>query len=195
VPVKRRTFLATSALSVASLSGCLGDTEYRITNTAAEASLEGLTLSVDLAAAEATIEHPAALTLALENTADEPIRIRSFGVWPFGVLALAPSTTPGEDTWKTILFSPSYETADRVEADRGGSSLSLDGTPIIRPLDPGESVSRRYELRGDDLPRAGTHYIVQRFDGRASQYSRDDDWKTLEYQIRLTIEEKRRLPM
>lgn len=193
--MKRRAFVATSTLSVAGLSGCLGDAEYRITNTAAETPLEGISLSVGLAVADATIEHPAALTLTLTNTADEAIRIRSYGVWPFGVLALAPSPTPGEDTWKTTLFSPSYETTDRVEVDRGGSSMSLDGTPITRSLNPGESVSRRYELRGDDLPRAGTYYVVDNFDGRASQYSRDTDWDTLEYQLRLSIEEQGKLPV
>jgi hypothetical protein len=73
--------------------------------------------------------------------------------------------------------------------------MSLDGTPITRPLNPGESISRRYELRGDDLPSAGTHYIVEKFDGRDSRYSRGEDWETLEYQIRLRIEEKRRLPL
>jgi len=193
--MKRRTFLTASTLSIAGLSGCLGDTEYRITNTATETPLDSLSLSVRLAVADATIEHPAALSLTLENTADDPIRIRSYGVWPFGVLALAPSPTPGEDTWKTTLYSPSYEASTRVEVDRGGSSMSLDGTPITRPLNPGESISRRYELRGDDLPSAGTHYIVEKFDGRDSRYSRGDDWETLEYQIRLGIEEKRRLPM
>lgn len=193
--MKRRTFLATSTLSVAGLSGCLGDTEYRITNAATEVSLEGLSMSVRLASANATIERPAALTLALENTGEEPVRIRSYGVWPFGVLALAPSPTPGEDTWKTTLFSPSYEATDRIEVGRGGSSLSLDGTPITRALEPDETVTRRYELRGDDLPRAGTHYIVDKFDGRAPRYSSGDDWKPLGYQIRLSIEEKQRLPV
>jgi hypothetical protein len=193
--MKRRTFLATSALAVAGLSGCLGDTEYRITNVATEVSLEGLSMSVRLASANATIERPAALALALENTGEEPVRIRSYGVWPFGVLALAPSPTPGEDTWKTTLFSPSYEATDRIEVGRGGSSLSLDGTPITRGLEPGQTATRRYELRGDDLPRAGRHYIVDKFDGRAPRYSRGDDWKPLGYQIRLSIEEKQRLPV
>jgi len=193
--VKRRTFLTASALSVASLSGCLGDAEYRITNTAAETSLPLVSLSVDLPVTDATIEHPAALTLTLENTVDDPLRIRSYGVWPFGVLALAPSPTPGEDTLKPTLFSPSYETTDRVEVSRGGSSLSLDGTPITRLLAPGERVSRRYELRGDDLPGSGTYYVVQNFDRRASRYSAGDDWKPLEYRIRLSIEEKQRLPI
>ena len=193
--MKRRTFVTASTLSIAGLSGCLGDTEYRITNTAMEASPDPFSVSVRLAVTDASIEHPAALTLTLENTADDQIRIRSYGSWPFGVLALAPSPTPGEDTRRTTLFSPSYETTDRVEVDRGGSSLSVDGTPITQPLDAGESVTRRYELHGDDIPNAGTYYIVEKFDGQASRYSRDDDWRTLEYQLRLSIDEKRRLPM
>ncbi|TKX76762.1 hypothetical protein EXE53_30130, partial [Halorubrum sp. SD626R] len=129
------------------------------------------------------------------NTADEPIRIRSYCSWPFGVLALAPSPTPGEDTRRTTLFSPSYETTDRVEVNRGGSSLSVDGTPITRSLDADESVTRRYELRGDDLPNGGMYYIVEMFDGRASRYSRGDDWRTLEYQLRLSIDEKEQFPI
>ena len=78
--MKRRTFLTASTLSIAGLSGCLGDTEYRITNTATETSPDSLSLSVRIAVAGATVEHPAALTLTLENTADDPIRIRSYGV-------------------------------------------------------------------------------------------------------------------
>lgn len=193
--MKRRTFVTASTLSIAGLSGCLGDTEYRITNTAMEASPDPFSVSVRLAVTDATIEHPAALTLTLENTADDQIRIRSYGVWPFGILALAPSPTPSEDRWETTLFSPSYETTARVEVDRDGSSMSLDGTPITRSLDAGESVTRRYELRGDDLPSAGTYYIVEKFNERASRYSRGDDWKPLEYQISVSIDEKRRLPI
>jgi hypothetical protein len=193
--MKRRRFLTAGALSMAGLSGCLGDTEYRITDSTGESPTTGISTTVRLVAAEATIEHPAALALSLENTADEPVRIRSYGVWPFGVLALAPSPAPDEGTWKTTLFSPSYETSDRVEVDRGGSSMSMDGTPITRPLEPGRTVSRRYELHGDDLPRAGRYYVVQRFDERASRYSTGDDWKLLRYRVRLDIEEKRRLPV
>lgn len=193
--MKRRTFITASVLPIAGLSGCLGDTEYQITNTAIETSLNPLSLSVRLAVADATIERPAALRLTLENTADEPIRIRSYGSWPFGVLALAPSPTPGEDTRRTTLFSPSYETTDRVEVNRGGSSLSVDGTPITRSLDADESVTRRYELRGDDLPNGGMYYIVEKFDRWASRYSRGDDWRTLEYRLRLSIDKKGRLPI
>jgi hypothetical protein len=131
----------------------------------------------------------------LENDGDEPIRIRSYGVWPFGVLALAPSPTPGESAWKTTLFSPSYEASDRVEVDRGGSSMSMDGTPITGTLGPEETVSRRYELRGDDLSHAGTHFVVEKFDGRASEYAVEDGWEPLDYRIRLTIEETGRLPV
>jgi hypothetical protein len=145
--------------------------------------------------ADATIEHPAALTLTLENTGDEPVRIRSYGVWPFGVLAVAPAPTPGEDAWTTTLFSPSYEATDRVEVSRGGSSMSMDGTPVTRMLDPGETVNRRYELHGDDISRAGTYYVVENFEGRASSYSMGNGWKSLEYRVRLTIEEKERLPV
>lgn len=61
--------------------------------------------------------------------------------------------------------------------------------------DAGESVTRRYELGGDDLPSAGTYYIVEKFNERASRYSRGDDWKPLEYQISVSIDEKRRLPI
>jgi|GEM_PF-954731 len=192
--MKRRTFVA-GTLSIAGLSGCLGDTEYRIIDTAVESASEPLSVSVHLAAADATIEHPAALTLSLENTGDESVRIRSYGVWPFGVLAVAPSSTPDEETWRTTLFSPSYEATDRVEVGRGGSSLSLDGTPLTRTLEPDDTVSRRYELRGNDLPRPGTYYVVERFESKATRYARADEWEPLEYRVRLHIEKNSRLPM
>lgn len=193
--MNRRTFLAAGTLSITGLSGCLGDTEYRITETAVEESLESLSLSVHLTVANATIEHPAALVLTLENSGDEPVQIRSYGVWPFGVLALAPSPTPDEDAGTTTLFSPSYESSDRVDVSRGGASMSMDGTPMTRTLEREETVNRRYELRGDDLPRTGTYYVVEMFDGRTSRYSLNDGWNPLEYRIRLTIDEKKQLPL
>lgn len=193
--MKRRDFLAVGTLSVVGLSGCLGDTEYRLTEITAEDSAGPLSVSGRLAVTDATIEHPAELVLTLENTGDETVRVRSYGVWPFGVLAVASSPTPDDETWKTTLFSPSYEATDRVETSRGGGSMSMDGTPITKRLGVGETVSRRYELRGDDLSRAGTYYVVERFDGRASQFQTDTDWEMLDYRLRVEIEQKTRVPL
>ena len=193
--MKRRDFLMAGALSITGLSGCLGDTEYRLTEIATDDSAGPLSVSGRLAVADATIEHPAELVLTLENAGDKPVRIRSYGVWPFGVLAVASSPTPDDETWKTTLFSPSYEATDRVEASPGGASMSMDGTPITKPLGAGATTTVRYELHGDDLPRAGTYYVVEKFDGRASEFATGDDWQMLEYQARLEIEQRRRLPL
>lgn len=189
--MKRRAFLGASGLAVTGLSGCLGDTEYRVAEAAAENSPEPLSVSVTLAVPTATVEHPAELAFTLENAADEPVEIRSYGVWPFGVLALAPSPTPDENAWTTTLYSPSYEASDRVEVRPGRSGMSLDGRPLTRALDPGASVSGRYVLHGDDLPRPGTYYVVE----KSSAYRTGEEWTPLDYRIRTVVAERGRLPL
>ena len=188
--MKRRAFLTVGMVSVASLSGCLGDTEYRVSEAVSETSPEPLSISVRTAVSEAVIEHPAELVFSVENTSDEPVRIRSYGVWPFGVLSIASSSTPGENERRITLTSPSYESTDRIRVSHGRSEISLDGTPITRTLNPGEQVSSRYEVHGDDLWRADTYFVVDNFEHRASLYSTNDEWMPLDYQIRLTIDEK-----
>lgn len=190
--MKRRTFLAASTVSIAGLSGCMADTEYRVTKATTEMSTDPLVMSVERTVKDATIEHPAELTFTLENTGDEPVRIKSYGVWPFGMLGLLDS--PGGDDYmtKTGLYSPSYETSDRVEVKPTGMGMS--GEPLTRTIKPGKLVSRRYELDGDDIYRAGTYYVVPRFDDRPSSYTTGDSWSTLDYRLQLDIEKKERLP-
>ncbi|WP_363465343.1 hypothetical protein [Halogeometricum borinquense] len=191
--MKRRAFLAASTLSIAGISGCLGDTEYRVTEMTTKELTGPLSVSVDLTAANAVIEHPAEFTLMIENTGDDPVRIRSYGVWPFGILSLAQSPNPGEGEWRTTLFSPSYKTSDRVEVKPNGMSLSSE--PLIRALESGETVTRQYKLHGADLSSAGTYYTVPDFDGRGSSHTTGDDWTPLDYHAKLTITEKKRLPL
>lgn len=191
--MKRRAFLTVGIVSVASLSGCLGDTEYRVTEAVSDTSPEPLSISARTAVSEATIEHPAELVFSVENTSDEPVRIRSYGVWPFGVLSLTSSSTPGDDERRITLISPSYESTDRVQVSHGRSSISVDGTPITRTLNPGEQVSSRYEVHGDDLWRADTYFVVDNFERRAPMYSTNEEWMPFNNQIRITIDEKSRV--
>jgi hypothetical protein len=193
--VKRRAVLSTGVAAAAGLAGCLGETEYRITGASADAAPAPLSVSVRVVDADATVEGPAAVVLSLANDGADPVRVRSYGVWPFGVLALAPSPTPGDRGRPTRLFSPSYAASDRVEVGRGGASVSMDGTPLRRTLAAGERVERRYELHGEDVQGSGTWYVVQNFDGRASGYATGDDWTRLDYRVRLGIEAIGRLPV
>lgn len=193
--MKRRAFLATSALSVAGLAGCLGDTEYRVTNTTVESSTAPLALSARITTPRAVIEHPAALELTLENEGEQPIRIRSYGIWPFGVLSIAPSPTPDEDQYDTKLYSPAYEESDTVEVGPGRASMRVDGEPLTRTLEAGASASTTYRLYGSDLPRPGTYYIVQSFEGNESEYSTGDGWMTFDPRVAVTIEEVSQLPL
>lgn len=193
--MKRRAFLATSALSMASLAGCLGDTEYRVTNTTVESSSGPLTLSVRITTPRAVIEHPAALELTLENEGEQPIRIRSYGIWPFGVLSIAPSPTPDEDQYDVKLYSPAYEESDAVEVGPGRASMRVDGEPLTQMLEAGASASTTYRLYGSDLSRPGTYYIVQSFGGNESEYSAGGEWTTFDSRIAVTIEEVSQFPV
>lgn len=191
--MKRRTLLTTGALSLAGLAGCLADAEYRITNTTVESSSGPLALSVRITTPRAVIEHPAALEFTLENQSKQPIRIRSYGVWPFGVLSLAPS--PDENQFDINLYSPAYETSDAVEVGPGRASMSVNGEPLTQMLEAGASTSTIYHLHGDDLSRPGTYYIVQSFEGNESEYSIDDEWTTFDPRIAVTVEEVSQLPL
>lgn len=192
--MNRRQFLAASTLSVAGLSGCLGDTEYRVTDATTTDSMDSLAISATVATPGATIEYPAVLALTLENTAEDPVQVRSYGVWPFGVLALAPVPDPDEDTWKTTLFSPAYDESDHVEVSRRGASMSVDLAPIERMLDAGEATSTRYTLRGDDVTRTGPQFLVPKYDDYDSQYATDGDWTAFDYEGTVTVTEQSRLP-
>lgn len=139
-----------------------------------------LVLSVRITTPRALIEHPAAIELTLENRGEQPIRIRSYGVWPFGVLSLAPSPTPDENRYDVELYSPAYEDSDAVEVGPGRASMSVDGEPLTRTLEAGTSVSTVYKLYGSDLSRPGTYYTVQSFEGNESEYSIGDEWTTLD---------------
>ena len=187
--------MTAGALALTGLSGCLGDTEYRLSDVAVESSPDALNIGVTAPVPRATIEHPAAIELSLENATEESVRIRSYGVWPFGVLALAPTPTPTEDTWTTTLFSPAYEQSDRVDVKRGGAGMSMSGDPITRVLDPGDTVKQRYELHGEDVTRAETYFVVPNFEDHASHFATSNDWQSLDSRIRVAVEAESTLPL
>lgn len=66
---------------------------------------------------------------------------------------------------------------------------------MTQTLTQGEPASRRYELRGDDLPRADTYYVVEKLEGQVSGCSMGDDWKPFEYRVQRTLDTKERLPL
>ncbi|ELZ95952.1 hypothetical protein C440_06667 [Haloferax mucosum ATCC BAA-1512] len=190
--MNRRTFLAASTLSIAGLSGCIADTEYRITETTASTSIDSLDFSVVTEESDVTIEHPAELVFTLENTGDDPIKIKNYGVWPFGVVGLVQTPDSDEYSGSTRLSSQSYETSDRVEVNPSG--MTIDGDQIMQTLESGERVRETYRLHGEEIWSEGTYYVDPSFPNRQPSYAIDDDWKTFEYQTEVRIEAKERLP-
>ncbi|RDI69887.1 hypothetical protein [Halopelagius longus] len=193
--MKRRAVLATGALSLVGLAGCLGDTEYRVTDATVESSPGPLALSVRITTPGAVIEHPADLELTLTNQGERPVQIRSYGVWPFGALSLTTSSTSDENRLDVHLYSPAYEESDSVEVGPGRASMRVDGEPLTRTLDAGASATTLYHLYGDDLSRPGTYYVVQTFDGNESEYSTGNEWTTFDPRVAVTIEEVSQLPL
>ncbi|ELZ88988.1 hypothetical protein C453_00730 [Haloferax elongans ATCC BAA-1513] len=191
--MKRRTFVTASALSIAGLSGCIADTEYRIAETTARTGIDLLDFSVRTEVPDATIKHPAEFVFELENTGNDPVGIKNYGVWPFGLIAVHQSPDADTSIAPGKLSSQSYETSDRVDVKPTG--MGLDGTPITQTLEPGERVHETYQLHGEEIRGEGTYYVVPYFDDNLPSYAIDGDWTTFEFQCEIRIEAIERLPL
>lgn len=186
--MKRRMLLATGGLSIAGVAGCLGDSAYRVTEAAVETVSGPLALAVQVDRSRVTIEQPAALSFTLTNTADEPVRIRSIGVWPFGVLGVSESQTELVTPLDPQLFSPAYAESDRVTVGPTSHSLSIAEEPVVESLPSDEEVTETYTLPGEDLRQAGTHYIVGLYGTPFLEYRDANAWWEFEPTIEVTIE-------
>ncbi|ELZ79650.1 hypothetical protein C455_08697 [Haloferax larsenii JCM 13917] len=191
--MKRRTFVTASALSIAGLSGCIADTEYRIAETTAKTGIDALDFSVRTEVSDVTIEHPAEFVFILENTGNDAVRIKNYGVWPFGLIAVHQSPDADTSIASGKLASQSYETSDRVDVNPTG--MRLDRTPIAQTLEPGERARETYQLHGEEIRGEGTYHVIPYFDESLPSYAIGDEWTTFEYQCAIRIEAKERLPV
>jgi hypothetical protein len=189
--MRRRALLAAAGASIASLAGCLGASEYTITDVEVTAS-PPLEFDVTITDPDAVIEHPALLEFEVINRGDRPLRVRNTSVWRFGLLKLVPSLDT-EGPAKALLWTEQYEVSEHVDIE-SRSNYGTDSTLLVQALESGERVRETYELHGDGIREAGTAYVRGEFEPPIFEYTSDsNDWRSFSPEIAVTIATKRLL--
>ncbi|WP_424005269.1 hypothetical protein ACOZ4I_17955 (plasmid) [Haloarcula salina] len=190
--MRRRRYLGVASAALVGLSGCLGDAEYTVSEVSAPETQGPLTLGVELVDSSVTVDSPARLSFTLRNDGGGALSVRTTGVWPFGLLALAPPDDRGPE--KILLLSDQYAESDHVEVSR--NSVGNDNEPLVRQLTPGESVSRQYEIHGDRLYGAGPYTLRGYFEPVVLSYQSpgDTDWTAFRPAVTVTVRERSLLP-
>lgn len=186
--MKRRHLLSVTAGGIASLAGCLGDTEYRVTDVTVPEQAEPLFLNVSVLDESVNIESPARLEISLENQSDTAVEIRTTGVTPFGVLAVGTMEEEGSD--QILLYTDAYEQTDRVQVSKTGVRLNND--PIIETLSPGQSVTEEFHLSGENLFREGTYNLRGYHEPEIAFFRRSEteDWTEFSPAVTLELREQ-----
>lgn len=187
--MRRRALLTTAGASMASLAGCLGESEYTITDVAVTAAAP-FEFAVTVTEPDAVIEHPARLEVELRNRGERPLRVRNTGVWPFGLLKLVRSPD-AEGPGGTLLYTEQYETSQYVDIE-SRRNYSTESTPLVQTLDSGQTVSETYELHGDGIRGAGTAYVRGEHELPIFEYTSgdSDEWQSFTPEIAVTITTK-----
>jgi hypothetical protein len=186
--MKRRTLLGVAGASMASLAGCLGATEYTVTDVRVGQSSAPVGLDVSITEPNAVIEHPASLEFTVTNQQNSPVRVRNTGIWPFGLLELVPSLDV-EEAGGTILWTSRYEESQYVDAESRGN-YGTEDTPLAHTLESGETASETYELHGDDIRGAGTRYVRGEFEPPILEYSTEESeaWQSFLPEVAVSLE-------
>jgi hypothetical protein len=188
--MRRRTVLAAAGASMTGLAGCLGASEYTLTDveTTLSAPFE---FDVTVADPDAVIEHPALLEFELTNGEDRPLRVRNTGVWPFGLLELVHSSDAENPGAGALLWTAEYETSSYVDMENR-RNYGTESTPLVRTLGAAETVSETYEVHGDAVREAGTAYVRGEFEPPIFEYARGDSdgWRAFTPEIAVTVETK-----
>lgn len=190
--MRRRRVLGLATATMAGLAGCLGDTEFTVTDVAVGETSAPLALDVAVEDAGVTVDSPAVLAMSLRNDGSETLSVRATGVWPFGLLALDRRDETGRSS--VLLLSDQYANAEHVEVT--ANSAHSDNEPLVRRLDAGESVSRQYEVHGERVVRPGDYSLQGYFEPVVLQYRPDEraDWAAFEPDVTVTIAERSLLP-
>ncbi|MFC6875444.1 hypothetical protein [Halobellus marinus] len=188
--MKRRTLLGVTTASMVSLTGCLGTTEYTITDVQTETTTP-LGISVQIVEPNAVIEHPAQLAFTVTNKQDSPIEIRNTGIWPFGLLELVPSLDTQDAGPGTILWTNRYEESRYVDAETR-QNYGVESTPLVRTLGPDETVEETYDIHGADIIQTGTMFVQGRFEPPILEYTTEhnEDWDSLLPEITVELSKK-----
>jgi hypothetical protein len=186
--MRRRTLLGVAGASIASLAGCLGATEYTVTDVRVSQSSAPVGLDVSITEPNAVIEHPARLDFTVTNQQNVPVRVRNTGIWPLGLLELVPSLDVKE-AGGTLLWTSRYEESQYVDAT-SRSNYGTEDTPLVHTLEPGGTASETYELHGDDIRGEGTRYVRGEFEPPILDYSTQESeaWQSFLPEVTVTLE-------
>ncbi|MBV0903017.1 hypothetical protein [Haloarcula salina] len=190
--MRRRRYLSVASAALVGLSGCLGDPEYTVIDVTVPETPGTLTLDVEPVDTSVTVDSPARLSFTLRNDGDSALSVRTTGVWPFGLLALALPRERGPE--RILLLSDRYAESDHVQVSR--NSVGNDNEPLVRQLTAGESVSRRYEIHGDRLYGAGTYTLRGYFEPVPLSYRsvESTDWTAFRPEVTVRVGERSLLP-
>jgi len=174
---------------MASLAGCLGATEYTVTDVQVGQTSAPVGLDVSITQSNAVIEHPARLEFTVTNQQNGPVRVRNTGIWPFGLLELVPSLET-EKAGGTLLWTSRYEESQYVDAT-SRSNYGTEDTPLVHILEPGGTASETYEIHGDDIRGAGTRYVRGAFEMPILEYLTEESevWQSFLPELTITIEQ------
>jgi hypothetical protein len=190
--VRRRSYLGVTSASLLGLAGCLGATEYTVTDVSVGDVSAPFGFSVEVDDPNAVVEHPARIRFSVSNDGERPVQIRNTGIWPFGLLELVDSLG-AETASGTILWTERYAESEEVDAtnrrDYGTSS-----TPLVRPLGPGDRVTETYELHGDSLGvnDTGRQVVRGEFEPPILEYATggERDWVSFLPEVEVVIQKQ-----
>jgi hypothetical protein len=187
--MNRRAFLGVAGASMAGVAGCLGRTEYTVTDVSVGEHEAPVEFGVSVTEPRAVVEHPARLQVSVTNTSGDDLSIRNTGIWPFGLLELATAPDEAQPGSGPILWTERYGESEHVDAE-SRSSYGTDATALVEGVSPGETRSEDYELHGDDIIRAGTYYLRGEFEPPIFAYRRREtrDWQPFDPEVRVTVE-------
>jgi hypothetical protein len=185
--MNRRHYLGVATATIAGLAGCMGDSEYTITDIGTSGMAGPLDYDIEAVDTAVTVDSPGSLDVTVRNGSETAVEISNIGVWPFGILALVPAK---EHTFKTLLLTDGYDETDHVEVT--ANSTRTDNTRLVRSLAASESVTRRYFVHGNRLSGSGTYTLGDYFDGPLLSYRTDDtgSWIERNPTVSVTIAER-----
>lgn len=169
--MRRRAFIAGTIPASVGFAGCLGpEHEFVVSGATVEVVPTPFTMEIDVVDARATLDGPARFDISVTNASDRSVRVRTRGVFPFGVLQIAMANPfETEATKLAQLRSDAYEESEHVEIAPG--SINRDNTFLEEIIAPGQTISERYTLSGDRLAVAGEYTIYGVFEKWLFEFS------------------------
>lgn len=152
----------------------------------------------------ATRDDPAVIALAVTNTGTEPMVLENGPYAPFGVPIADANDTVEPDTFKQQiralatggipqtfhLWRDEYETGNKVTVKNGYAS-GFGMVQAAATLQPGETITREFQIRAWDRGVDPGHYTVAQNQTAypAGAGGSSEEWTTVRWQVTFQIEE------